>query len=89
MATSTVARAHCTVGLVMLVPAVACSGIGERQRRVKGVGTMIMARFGKVRRSGKRARAQQRLGRDAERIVGMPSWVDECGHHVNYDIRPR
>ena len=50
---------------------------------------MIVAKFGKARRSWKLAQAQQRLGRVAERVVRMPARLDERGHHVNYDIRPR
>ena len=48
---------------------------------------MIVAKFGKVWQSGKQAHAQQRLGRDAERIVHMPSRLDERGHRVNYVLR--
>ena len=68
--------------------AAASSGIGECQGGVKGVKTMIVASFGKVGQAGKRAREQQRLGRVAERVGCMPAPLDECGHHVDYDIRP-
>ena len=44
------------------------SGVGERQEGVKRAWKNIVAKFGKLRQSGKRAREQQRLGRDAERI---------------------
>ena len=89
VATSTGERAHCTLGRVMSVPAAASSGAGERQRRVNGTGTAIVAKFGKVRRSGKRAQAQQRLGHDAECVVGMPARLDEHGHRVNSCLMPR
>ena len=45
--------------------AAASSGVGERQEGVKRFGTTIVARFGKARKSAKRAREQQKLGRDA------------------------
>ena len=67
----------------------ASSDVGERQEGVKGVGTMIVAKFVKARQAGKRACAQQRLGRIAERVDRMPAHLDERGHRVNYDIRPR
>ena len=47
------------------VPTVASSGVGECQEGVKRFGTTIVARFGKARKSAKRAREQQKLGRDA------------------------
>ena len=47
--------------------AVASSGVDERQEGVKKIGTMIVARFGKLRRSGKRARAQKSARRHSER----------------------
>ena len=59
MATSTVARAHCLLGCAVPVLAAASSNVGERQGGVKGVGMMIVVKFGKVQRSGKQARAQQ------------------------------
>ena len=65
------------------------SGVGERQERVKGVRTMIVAKIGKARQAGKRARAQQRLRRVAERVGRMPARPDERGHRVNCDIRSR
>ena len=68
--------------------AAASSSVGERQEGVKKIGTMIVARFGKFRQSGKRARDQQKLGRVAERVGRMPTHLDECGDRVNYDIRP-
>ena len=67
--------------------AAASSGVGERQEGVKRVGTMIVAKFGKVWQAGKRARNQQRLGRDAERVGHMPARLDERGHRVNSDLK--
>ena len=67
----------------------ASSGVGERHERVKKIGTMIVARFGKFRQAEKRARDQHRLGRVAECVCRMPTCLDERGHRVNYDIRPR
>ena len=66
--------------------AAASSGVGERQEGVNNIGTIIMARFGKFRQSGKRARDQQKLGRVAERVNHMPARLDERGHRVNYDL---
>ena len=80
---------QCWVGRVVPVLAAASSSVGKRQRGVKRVETMIVARFGNVRRSGKRARDQQRLGRIAERVNRMLARLERCGHHVNYDTRPR
>ena len=68
--------------------AVASSSVGERQERVKKIGTMIVARFGKFRQVERRARDQQRLGRVAERVGRMPARLDERGHRVNSDLRP-
>ena len=68
--------------------AAASSGVGERQEGVKRVGTMIVAKFGKVWQAGKRSREQQRRGRDAESIGRMPARLDERGHHVDSDLRP-
>ena len=69
--------------------AAASSGVGERQGEVNGVGTVMVAGFGKVWQAGKRSRKQQRRRRDAERVSRMPARVDERGHRVNYDIRLR
>ena len=52
-------RAHCCVGQTAPVLAVASSGIGECQGRVKVVWTKMVARFGTLWQSGKRARAKQ------------------------------
>ena len=68
--------------------AAASSGVGEHHEGVNKIGTMIMARFGKFRQSGKRARDQQKLGRVAERVGRMPARLDERGHRVNSDLRP-
>ena len=68
--------------------AAASSGVGECQGRVKGARTKMVARFGKFRQAGKRARDQQRLVRVAERIGHMPARQDERGHRVNSDLRP-
>ena len=65
------------------------SGIGGRQGGVNGVETMMVARFGTLRQAGNQAREQQRLGRVAERVSCMPARLDERGHRLNYDIRPR
>ena len=51
--TSTGARAHCCLGRAVSVLAAASSGVGERQEGVKGIETVIVARFGKVRQPGK------------------------------------
>ena len=48
----------------------------------------MVARFGKFRQVGKRARDQQRLGRVAERVSCMPARLDERGHRVNYELMP-
>ena len=58
---------HCCIGRTAPVLAAVSSGIGERQEGVKRVGTMIVAKFGKVWQSGKRARAQQSARRQLER----------------------
>ena len=68
--------------------AAASSGVGEYQGGVKRAWTKIVAKFGKARQAGKRARAQQRLGRHSERAGCMPAWLDEHGHRVNSDLRP-
>ena len=71
----------------MPVLGAASSGIGGCKGRVNGARTKMVARFGKFRQSGKRARDQQKLGRVAERVGRMPARLDERGHRVNYDIR--
>ena len=86
---NTVAHVPYLLGRAVPMLAAASSGIGERQGGVKGVETMIMTQFGKARRSGKQARAQQWLGRVVEHVGCMPTRLDECSHCVNYDIRPR
>lgn len=68
--------------------AVASSGIGERREGVKKIGTMIVARFGKFRQSGKRAHAQQSARRHSERSDMEVVIVHTCGHRVNSDHRP-
>ena len=68
--------------------AAASSGIGERQEGVKRFGTRIVARFGKVRQSGKRAREQQRLGRNPERIGMQVGIVYMRGYRVNSALQP-
>ena len=86
--TSTGARAHYCLGRAVPVLAMASSGVGERQEGVKGVGTMIVAKFGKARQAGKRARDQQRLGRVADHVGRMPARLDERGHRMNSDLMP-
>ena len=68
--------------------AAASSGIGECQGRVKGAREKIVARFGTLRQAGKRARAKQSARRHSERVGCMPGCLDECGHHVNFSLRP-
>ena len=65
---STGARAHCWLGRAMPVLAAASSGVGERKGGVKGVGTVIVARFGKAWHGGKRAHAKQGTRRHPERV---------------------
>ena len=62
------------------------SGVNECQGEVNGVGTVMVARFGKVWLAGKRSHEQHRLGRDAERVGCMPARLDERGHRVNSDL---
>ena len=80
---------HC--GIVRTVPmlAVASSGVGECQGGVKWVETEMVARFGTLGQAAQRARAQQSARRHSERVFCMPARLDERGHRVNYDIRPR
>lgn len=59
---------HCWVGRTMPVLAAASFGVGERQRGVKGVETKMVAKFGALRQSGKRARAKQSTRRHSERV---------------------
>ena len=66
----------------------ASSGISERQEGVKRAWTKIVAKFDKARQSGKRAREQQRLGRDSERVGTQVGNVYTCGHRVNSALRP-
>ena len=72
----------------MPVPVAASSGVGECQGGVKGVGTMMVARFDTLRQAGQRARAQQSARRHSERVFCMPARLDERGHRVNYDLKP-
>ena len=74
----------------MPVLAAATSGelrCGEFQGRVNGAKTKMVARFGKLRQAGKRARDQQRLGRVAARVGRMPACLDKRGHRLNSDLR--
>ena len=48
----------------------------------------IVAKFGKGRQSGKRAREQQRLGRDPECVGTQVGIVYTRGHRVNYALKP-
>ena len=64
------------------------SGVGELQEGVKRAWTKIVAKYGKARQSGKRARAQQRLGRDAERVDMQVGIMHTRGHRVISDLRP-
>ena len=73
----------------MPVLAAASSGVGKRQGGVKNVETMMVAMVGMVGQARKRAREQQWLWRVAEHVGCMPARLDERGHRVNYDIRPR
>ena len=68
--------------------AAASSGVGERQEGVKRAWTKIVAKFGKLRQSGQRAREQQKLGRDAERVDTQVGIVYTRGHRVNSALRP-
>ena len=72
----------------MPVPAAVISGVGECQGAVKGVGMMMVARFGTLGQVGQRARAQQSARWHSERVFCMPARLDERDHRVNYDIRP-
>ena len=72
----------------MPVPAAVISGVGECQGGVKGVGTMMVARFGTLGQAGQRARVQGISRRHPERMFCMPARLDERGHRVNYDLRP-
>ena len=67
--------------------AVASSGVGERQEGFKRAWTKIVAKFGKLRQSGQRAREQQKLGRDAERVDTQVGIVYTHGHRVNFALR--
>jgi len=72
----------------MSVLAAVSSGIGERQEGVKRVGTMIMAKFGKVWQSGKQARTQQSARRHSECGEIQVGTMHTRGHRVNSDLRP-
>ena len=79
---------HYSVGRVKPVLAAASSGVGERQEGVKKIGTMIVARFGKLRQSGKQAHAQQSARRHSERGDMQVGIMHTRGHHVNSALRP-
>ena len=72
----------------MPVLAAVSSGVGERQGGVKSIETMMVARFGMVGLAGKRAREQQRLGRDVERVDTQVGIMYTRGHRVNSALRP-
>ena len=84
---STGARAHCWLGSAVAMLAAVSSGIGERQGRVKELKKKMGAWFGKVRQLGQRPRMPQRHWRVTERVIRMPTPLDERGHPVNSGIR--
>ena len=64
------------------------SGVGELQEGVKRAWTKIVAKYGKARQSGKRARAKQSARRHSERGDKQIGIVHTRGHHVNSALRP-
>ena len=66
----------------------ASSSVSECQGEVNGVGTVMVAGFGKVWQAGNRSGEQEKRGRNAERISCMPACLVERGHRVNSDLRP-
>ena len=79
---------HCWVGRTVPMLAAASSGVSERQRGVKGVETKMVANFGALRQSGKRARAKQSAWPHSERVDTQAVIVYTRGHRVNSDLRP-
>ena len=67
--------------------AAASSGVGKLQGGVKRVWTKIVAKFGKARQAGKRARVQQSARRHSERGDMQVGIVHTRGHRVNSDLR--
>ena len=66
----------------------ASSGIGERQGGVKKAWTKIVARFGTLKQSGKRARVKQSARRHSGRGDKQVGIVYTRGHRVNFALRP-